>query len=123
MGRNGNINQCEDSFNSSINRFEINRCDRFYLHCSLFLCALVSSLFFILKRLFFVSVFSSALFCFCLAIFVARIFQNEQSILGFCNIINLYALMSCLASIQSFNSSKRGKLPPFKTLNAFQCFR
>ncbi|MGL2858404.1 ABC transporter permease [Helicobacter pylori] len=43
----------------------------------------------------FVSVFSSALFCFCLAIFVARIFQNEQSILGFCNIINLYALMSC----------------------------
>ncbi|WP_341532993.1 multidrug ABC transporter permease [Helicobacter pylori] len=48
-----------------------------------------------LKRLFFVSVFSSALFCFCLAIFVARIFQNEQSILRFCNIINLYALMSC----------------------------
>ncbi|EJC09653.1 putative membrane protein [Helicobacter pylori Hp P-11b] len=43
----------------------------------------------------FVSVFSSALFCFCLAIFVARIFQNEQSILGFCNIINLYVLMSC----------------------------
>ncbi|MGL2899183.1 ABC transporter permease [Helicobacter pylori] len=43
----------------------------------------------------FVSVFSSTLFCFCLAIFVARIFQNEQSILGFCNIINLYALMSC----------------------------
>ncbi len=43
----------------------------------------------------FVSVFSSVLFCFCLAIFVARIFQNEQSILGFCNIINLYALMSC----------------------------
>ncbi len=47
------------------------------------------------KALIFVSVFSSALFCFCLAIFVARIFQNEQSILGFCNIINLYALMSC----------------------------
>ncbi|EMH08058.1 hypothetical protein HMPREF1410_01323 [Helicobacter pylori GAM249T] len=92
MGRNGNINQYEDSFNSSINRFKINRCDRFYLYCSLFLCALVSSLFFILKRLFFVSVFSSALFCFCLAIFVARIFQNEQSILGFCNTINLYAL-------------------------------
>lgn len=43
----------------------------------------------------FVSVFLSTLFCFCLAIFVARIFQNEQSILGFCNIINLYALMSC----------------------------
>ncbi|PUD12293.1 ABC transporter substrate-binding protein [Helicobacter pylori] len=43
----------------------------------------------------FVSVFSSALFCFCLAIFVARIFQNEQSILGFANIINLYAVMSC----------------------------
>ncbi len=55
----------------------------------------ISSLFLILKRLFFVSVFSSALFCFCLAIFVARIFQNEQSILGFCNTINLYALMSC----------------------------
>ncbi|GAA8285815.1 hypothetical protein HpNP123_00900 [Helicobacter pylori] len=30
-----------------------------------------------------------------MAIFVARIFQNEQSILGFANIINLYALMSC----------------------------
>ncbi len=29
------------------------------------------------------------------AIFVARIFQNEQSILGFANIINLYAVMSC----------------------------
>lgn len=43
----------------------------------------------------FVSVFSSALFCFCLTIFVARIFQNEQSILGFANIINLYAVMSC----------------------------
>ncbi len=43
----------------------------------------------------FVSVFSSALFCFCLAIFVAKIFQNEQSILGFANIINLYAVMSC----------------------------
>ncbi|WP_080016238.1 hypothetical protein [Helicobacter pylori] len=122
MGRNGNINQYEDSFNSSINRFKINRCDRFYLYCSLFLCALVSSLFFILKRLFFVSVFSSALFCFCLAIFVARIFQNEQSILGFCNTINLYVLMSCLASNQSFNGSKRGKPPPFKTLNAFQYF-
>ncbi|EMG98480.1 hypothetical protein HMPREF1405_01507 [Helicobacter pylori GAM231Ai] len=108
MGRNGNINQCEDSFNSSINRFKINRCDRFYLYCSLFLCALVSSLFFILKRLFFVSVFSSALFCFCLAIFVARIVQNKQSILGFCNTINLYALMSCLASHQSFNGSKKG---------------
>ncbi|WP_097679807.1 hypothetical protein, partial [Helicobacter pylori] len=96
MGRNGNIAQCEDSFNSSINRFKTNRCNPicFYLYCSLFLCALVSSLFFILKRLFFVSVFSSALFCFCLAIFVARIFQNEQSILRFCNIINLYALMS-----------------------------
>ncbi|WP_338403084.1 hypothetical protein [Helicobacter pylori] len=116
------MNQYEDSFNSSINRFKINRCDRFYLYCSLFLCALVSSLFFILKRLFFVSVFSSALFCFCLAIFVARIFQNEQSILGFCNTINLYALMSCLASHQSFNGSKRGKPPPFKTLNAFQYF-
>ncbi|MGL2787507.1 hypothetical protein ACQJ9O_05740 [Helicobacter pylori] len=123
MGRNGNINQYEDFFNSIINRFKTNRCDRFYLYCSLFLCALVSSLFFILKRLFFVSVFSSALFCFCLAIFVARIFQNEQSILGFCNIINLYALMSCLASHQSFNGSKRGKPSPFKTLNAFQCFR
>ncbi|MGL2633325.1 hypothetical protein ACQJ5Z_01640 [Helicobacter pylori] len=122
MGRNGNIAQCEDSLNSSINRFKTNRCDRFYLYCSLFLCALVSSLLFILKRLFFVSVFSSALFCFCLAIFVARIFQNEQSILGFCNTINLYALMSCLASHQSFNGSKRGKPPPFKTLNAFQCF-
>ncbi|GAA6878384.1 hypothetical protein CHC139_13570 [Helicobacter pylori] len=47
----------------------------------------------------FVSVFSSALFCFCLAIFVARIFQNEQSILGFCNIINLYVLMSCNAFV------------------------
>lgn len=56
----------------------------------------ISSLFLILKRLFWgLLVFSSALFCFCLAIFVARIFQNEQSILGFCNIINLYALMSC----------------------------
>ncbi|GAA9513167.1 hypothetical protein BTM469_02890 [Helicobacter pylori] len=43
----------------------------------------------------FVSAFSSALFCFCLAIFVAKIFQNEQSILGFANIINLYAVMSC----------------------------
>ncbi|GAA7145719.1 hypothetical protein HpCHN62_08190 [Helicobacter pylori] len=43
----------------------------------------------------FVSVFSSSLFCFCLAIFVAKIFQNEQSILGFANIINLYAVMSC----------------------------
>ncbi|WP_347565048.1 hypothetical protein [Helicobacter pylori] len=115
--------QREDSFNSIINRFKTNRCDRFYLYCSLFLCALVSSLFFILKRLFFVSVFSSALFCFCLAIFVARIFQNEQSILGFCNTINLYALMSCLASHQSFNGSKRGKPPPFKTLNAFQYSR
>ncbi|WQW81640.1 hypothetical protein KVM82_02975 [Helicobacter pylori] len=61
-----------------------------------------------LKRLFFVSVFSSALFCFCLAIFVARIFQNEQNILGFCNTINLYALMSYLASHQSFNGSKKG---------------
>ncbi|WP_321162879.1 hypothetical protein [Helicobacter pylori] len=122
MGRNGNINQYEDSFNSIINRFKTNRCDRFYLYCSLFLCALVSSLFF-LKRLFFVSVFSSALFCFCLAIFVARIFQNEQSILGFCNTINLYTLMSCLASHQSFNGSKRGKPQPLKTLNAFQCFR
>ncbi|WP_341477629.1 hypothetical protein [Helicobacter pylori] len=106
-----------------MNRFKTNRCDRFYLYCSLFLCALVSSLFFILKRLFFVSVFSSALFYFCLAIFVARIFQNEQSILGFCNTINLYTLMSCLASHQSFNGSqKRGKPPPFKTLNAFQYF-
>ncbi len=43
----------------------------------------------------FISIFSSSLFCFCLAIFVAKIFQNEQSILGFANIINLYALMSC----------------------------
>ncbi|WP_341847060.1 hypothetical protein [Helicobacter pylori] len=116
------MNQYEDSFDSSINRFKTNRCDRFYLYCSLFLCALVSSLFLILKRLFFVSVFSSVLFCFCLAIFVARIFQNEQSILGFCNTINLYTLMSCLASHQSFNDSKRGKPPPFKTLNAFQYF-
>ncbi|EJB42336.1 hypothetical protein HPHPA4_0823 [Helicobacter pylori Hp A-4] len=51
------------------------------------------------------------MFCFCLAIFVARIFQNEQSILGFCNIINLYTLMSCLASHQSFNGSKKGVSP------------
>ncbi|GHR25498.1 hypothetical protein VN0452_08170 [Helicobacter pylori] len=43
----------------------------------------------------FISIFSSSLFCFCLAIFVAKIFQNEQSILGFANIINLYAVMSC----------------------------
>ncbi len=43
----------------------------------------------------FISVFSSSLFCFSLAIFVARVFQNEQSILGFANIINLYAVMSC----------------------------
>ncbi|WP_307777407.1 hypothetical protein [Helicobacter pylori] len=119
------MNQYEDSFNSIINRFKTNRCNPicFYLYYSLFLCALVSSLFFILKRLFFVSVFSSALFCFCLAIFVDRIFQNEQSILGFCNTINLYVLMSCLASHQSFNGSKRGKPPPFKTLNAFQYSR
>lgn len=43
----------------------------------------------------FISIFSSSLFCFCLAIFVAKIFQNEQSILGFANTINLYAVMSC----------------------------
>ncbi|WRA18286.1 ABC transporter permease [Helicobacter pylori] len=43
----------------------------------------------------FISIFSSSLFCFCFAIFVAKIFQNEQSILGFANIINLYAVMSC----------------------------
>ncbi|STP12006.1 ABC transporter [Helicobacter mustelae] len=43
----------------------------------------------------FIAVFSSAFFCFCLAILVARIFQNEQGILGFANIINLYAVMSC----------------------------
>ncbi len=43
----------------------------------------------------FISIFSSSLFCFCLAIFVAKIFQNEQSILGSTNIINLYAVMSC----------------------------
>ncbi|EMH34651.1 hypothetical protein HMPREF1426_00800 [Helicobacter pylori GAM80Ai] len=61
------------------------------------------------KALIFLLVFfSSALFCFCLAIFVARIFQNEQSILGFCKTINLYALMSYLASHQSFNGSKKG---------------
>ncbi|EMH06293.1 hypothetical protein HMPREF1409_01653 [Helicobacter pylori GAM246Ai] len=67
--KNGNINQCEDSFNSSINRFKINRCDRFYLYCSLFLCALVSSLFFILKRLFFVSVFFKRIVLFLLGNF------------------------------------------------------
>ncbi len=57
----------------------------------------ISSLFLILKRLFWglLVFFSSALFCFCLAIFIAKIFQNEQSILGFANIINLYAVMSC----------------------------
>ncbi len=57
----------------------------------------ISSLFLILKRLFWglLVFFQAHCFCFCLAIFVARIFQNEQSILGFCNIINLYALMSC----------------------------
>ncbi|ADO03831.1 ABC-type multidrug transport system, permease component [Helicobacter pylori Cuz20] len=43
----------------------------------------------------FISIFSSSFFCFCLAIFVAKILQNEQSILGFANIINLYAVMSC----------------------------
>ncbi len=50
----------------------------------------ISSLFLILKRLFWGLLVFFQAHC-----FVARIFQNEQSILGFCNIINLYALMSC----------------------------